>query len=99
MAELGTTDNKNDCISDLVDWQVKNNQLEQPFSGPSKLSDSIFQVSVIFTPPLILASLSQNEKKIDHLTDIMQRLTLSVRTLQGNSGVPSNCSQPRKSLF
>ena len=94
MAELGTTDNKNDRISNLVDRQAKNNQLEHPFSGPSKLSDSVFQVPVVSAPPLISASLSQNEKKIDHLTDMMQSLALLVRTLQGNSGISSNGSQP-----
>ena len=88
MAELGTTDNKNDCISDLVDWHAKNDQLEHPFSGPSKLLDSIFQVPIVPTAPLISASLSQSEKKIDHLTDMMQSLALSVRTLQGNSDIP-----------
>ncbi len=95
MAELGTTDNKNDHISDLVDRQAKNDQLEHPFSGPFKLSDSVFQVPIVSAPPLIPAFLSQNEKKIDHLTDVMQSLSLLVRTLQGNSGIPSNRSQPR----
>lgn len=81
MAELGITDNTNDHISDLVDWQAKNNQLEYPFSSPSKFSDFIFQVLVVSVPTLIPASLSQNEKKIDHFTDMMQSLTLSIRTL------------------
>lgn len=58
MAELGTADNKNDCISDLFDRQAKNDQLEHPFSGLFRLSDSVFQVSVISTSPLIFASLS-----------------------------------------
>ena len=42
MAELSTTDNKNNCTSDLVDWQAKNDQLEYSFSDLSKLSNSIF---------------------------------------------------------
>ena len=95
MAELDTTDNKNDCISDLVDWQAKNNQLKHPFSGHFKLSDFVFQVPVVSAPPLIPASLYQNEKKIDHFTDMMQSLALSVRTLQSNSDISSNGSQPR----
>ena len=95
MAELGTTDIKNDRISDLVDWHAKNDQLEHPFSGPSKLSNSAFQVPVVSAPPLISTSFSQNEKKIDHLTDMFQSLALSVRTLQGNSAAPPILSQPR----
>ena len=71
MAELGTTNNKNDCISDLLDWYAKNDQLKYPFSGPSKLSDLIFQVPIVSTAHLISASSPQSEKKIDHLTDIM----------------------------
>lgn len=81
MSELGTTDNKNDCISDLVDWYAKNDQLKHPFSSRSRFSDSVFQVPVMFAPPVISASSSQNEKKIDNLTDMMQCLALSVRTL------------------
>ena len=95
MAKLGTTDNKNDRISDLVDWNAKNDQLEHLFSGPSKLPDSVFQVLIVSTAPPISASLSQSEKKIDHLTDMMQSLALLVRTLQGNSDIPLIVSQPR----
>lgn len=71
MVELVTIDNKNDCISDLVNWQAKNDQLEYPVSNPSKLLDSIFQVPVVSATSLISAFLSQNEKKIDHLTEII----------------------------
>ena len=42
MVELDSTDNKNDRISDLVDWYAKNDQLKHPFSGPSKLLDLVF---------------------------------------------------------
>ena len=87
MAELGTIDNKNDHISDLVDWHAKNNQLKHPFSGLSKLSNLVFQVPIVSTAPLISAFLSQSEKKIDYLTDIMQSLALLIRILKGNSGV------------
>ena len=65
MAELGTTDTRNDQISDLVDQYAKNDQLDNPFSGPSKLSDSVFQVPIVYTAPLISATLSQNDKMID----------------------------------
>lgn len=95
MAELGTTDIKNDRISDLVDWHAKNDQLEHPFSGSSKLSNSTFQVPVVTAPPLISTSSSQNEKKIEHLKDMMQSLALLVRTLQNNSAAPPILSQPR----
>lgn len=50
MAELGTTDTRNDQISDLVDRHAKNDQLGNPFSGPSKLSDSVFQVPLYLRP-------------------------------------------------
>ena len=42
MVELNTTSNQNDCISDLIDRQAKNDQLEHPFSGPFKLLNSVF---------------------------------------------------------
>ena len=71
-AELGNTDNKNDCRTNLVDWQAKNNQLEHSFSGPSKLSDSIFQVPVVSAPLLVpMVSSSYNERKIDQLTNMI----------------------------
>ena len=42
MAELGTTKNKNDSISDLIDWHSKNDQLKHLFAGISKLRDFVF---------------------------------------------------------
>lgn len=42
--------------------------------------------------------LSQNEKKIDHLTDMIPSFTLFVCTLQGNSDVPHIISQPRAQI-
>ena len=63
MVGLGTTEVKNDRISDLVDRSAKKTQLEHPFSGLSTLSDSVFQVSIIPTAPLIAATLSQNDKR------------------------------------
>ena len=62
MAKLGTTNNKNDCISDLVDRYTKNDQLKYPFSGLSKLANSIFQVPIVSTTSLISTFLSQSEK-------------------------------------
>lgn len=44
--------------------------------------------------PLISISLSQSEKKIDYLIDMMQSLALFVYTLQGNSSIPFIISQP-----
>ena len=58
MAELGTTDNKNDCISDLVNGRAKNDHLEHPFSGLFELLDSVFQVPIVSTPIFIPTSLS-----------------------------------------
>ena len=58
MVELGTTDIKNDHISDLVNWHAKIDQVEHLFSGISKFSDFPFQVSVVSTLPLIFAYLS-----------------------------------------
>ncbi len=81
MAELGITYTKNDQIRDLVDQYAKNDQMDKPFSGPFNLSDCVFQVPMIFTAPLISASQSQNDQKIDHLTDMMQSLAFSVRIL------------------
>lgn len=51
MVELGTTNIKNDRMSDLVDRSAKKTHLEHPFSGPSTLSDSVFQVAIIPTAP------------------------------------------------
>ncbi len=98
MVELDTTDTKNDWISDLVDPNAKNDQLDYPFFGPSKLSDSVFQVPIVSTTPFISATPSQNDKKIDQLTDMMQNLALSVCTLQGNAGSPPIVSQRRAKL-
>ena len=95
MAKPSTTDVKNDQISDFVDRSAKNDQLEQIFSHFSKLSDSVFQVLIVSTAPTISATPSQNNEKINHLTDIMQSLALSVRTLQENVGIPLFISQPR----
>ena len=95
MAELGNTDTRNDRISDLVDRHAKNDQLDNPFSGPSKLSDFVFQVPIVSTAPLISATPSQNDKKIDHLIDMMQSLALSVCTLHSYAGSLPIVSQPR----
>ena len=62
MAELGTNDTKNDQISDLVDRNAKNDQRDNPFSGPFKISDSVFQVLIVSTSPLISVTPSQNDK-------------------------------------
>ena len=93
MAGLNTTKNKNNCISDLVDWQAKNDLLECLFFCLSKLLDFIFQVFFIFTLPFILIFLSQNEKKIDHLINMIQSLAFLVCTLQNNSNISSHSFQ------
>ncbi len=49
MAALGTTDIKNDRMSDLVDQSAKKTQLDHLFSGPSTLLDSVFQVPIVPT--------------------------------------------------
>ena len=82
-------------MSDLVDRAAKKDQLQYPFSGSFTLSDSGFQVPIVTTAPIISATLSQNDKNIDHLTDMMQSLALLVRTLQGNAGTPPIVFQPR----
>ncbi len=82
-------------MSDLVDRSAKKNQLQYPFSGFFTLSNSVFQVPIVPTAPIISATPSQNNKKIDHLTDMMQSLALLVRTLQGNTGTPTIVSVPR----
>lgn len=76
MAELDTTNTRNDQISDLVDRHAQNDQLDNLFSGPSKLSDSVFSALIMSMTSLILAISSQNDKKIDHFTDVMQSLAL-----------------------
>ena len=81
MAKLDTIDNKNNCISDLVDRHAKNDQLKHLFFGSSKLLDLVFQVPIVSTALLIFVSSFQSKKKIDHLTDMMQSLALSIRTL------------------
>ncbi len=78
MADLRTTDTKNDQITDSVDWHAKNDQLDNPSSGLCKLSESVFQAPVVSTALFISATPSQNDKKIDHLTDVMQNLAFSV---------------------
>ncbi len=56
MAELGITNVKNDRISDLVDQSSKNDQLEYPLFGSSKLSDFVFEVPIVFMAPVIFAN-------------------------------------------
>lgn len=84
MAEPGTTNNKNNHISDLVDQHAKIDKLKQPFFGHSKLSESVFQISIIPRTLLISAFSTQNMKKIDYLIDIMQSFALLSRILQIN---------------
>lgn len=71
MAELCTKNNKNERISDLVDWCAKNDQLAHLFSSLFKLSDSRLKISFVFAPSLISGSLFQSKKKIDHLTNMI----------------------------
>ena len=94
MAELGTTDVKNDRMSDLVDRSAKKTQLGHPFSGPSTFLDLIFQISIIPTARLVASTPSQNNKKIDNFTDMMQNLALLVCTLQEDIGPSSIVAQP-----
>ena len=49
----------------------------------------------MFALSLISTSSAQNEKKIDHQTDIFQSLALLVYNLQSHSAAPSILSQPR----
>lgn len=42
MVELGTTNIKNDRMSDLIDRSAKKTQLDHPYSGLSTLLDSVF---------------------------------------------------------
>lgn len=86
IVDLATTNIKNDGMSDLVDKSAKKSHLKQPFSGPSALSDSVFQVPVIPSAPVVTTTPSQNDKKIEDLTDMMRTLALSIRTLQASAG-------------
>lgn len=81
MAELGIIDNKNDCISDLIDKQAKNDKFEHLFSGLFKFSDFVFQVFVLSTQLFFLICLSHNKKKSDYLINMMQSLAFSVYIL------------------
>lgn len=94
MIKLATTNIKNDKMSDLVDKSTKKSYLKQPFSGPSTLSDSVFQVLVILSTPVVITISSQNDEKIDNLTDIMQTLALSIRILQSNTNATLTILQP-----
>ena len=71
MGELGTTNVKNDRISDLVDKSTKKTQPRHLFSSPFTFTDLVFQVSIIPTAPLVASTPSQNDQKIDNLTDMM----------------------------
>lgn len=56
MADVDTTKNKNDYISDLVDCQAKNNELKQKLLGLSKGLDFVFQIPIISIVLLIFSS-------------------------------------------
>ena len=81
-------------MSDLVERSAKKTQLGHPFSGPPTLLDSVFQVPIIPTAPLVASTPSQNDKKINNLTDMIRSLALSVRTLQRDIGTSSTIAQP-----
>ena len=54
----------------------------------------VFQVFLIPTAPLVALTPSQNDKKIDNLTDMIRTLALLVCTLQGDIGTSSTVAQP-----
>lgn len=81
MADLGATNVKNDRMSHLIDMSTKKTQLEHPFSGLSILSHSVFPFSIILTAFVNTLIPSQNNEKINNLTDMMRTLALSVRNL------------------
>ncbi len=79
----------------MVYRSIKNDQLEHSFSGCSKLSDFVFQVPIVSLAPTISVTPSQNDKMINHLTDMMESLVCSVCTSQGKAGIPLIIFQPR----
>lgn len=76
-------------MSNLVDRSTKKTQLKYPFSSFSILSNSVFQVSIISTAPVVALTPFQNDKKIDNLIDIIQSLAFSICTLQRIIGTSS----------
>lgn len=96
---LGTTDIKNDKMSDLVVRSAKKIHLEHPSAGPSTFSDSVFQAPVIPSVVLVPTTPSRSVKKMDDLTDVMWILAPLVRTLQGNTSAPFTVFQPESICY
>lgn len=80
MVEPNTKNKKNDYISDLINSRPKMIILSTFFNS-SRLLDLIFQVFMVAVLSLILIFLTQDEKKIDYLINMIQSLALSIYTL------------------
>lgn len=82
--KLGTTNMKNNEMSDLIDCSANKPSLTFHFWAllPFELC---FPGPVVPSMPLVTISLNLSNKKIDCLTDMMQSLALLVCTLQENT--------------
>lgn len=65
-------------MSNFINRLTKETQLKYLFSSFYTLLDFVFQAFIIFTAPLIILTISPNNKKIDNFIDIMWNLAFLV---------------------
>lgn len=82
--EFGTTNIKNDKMSDLIDRFAKKTQLDYLFSSLATFSNSVFQALVMPWILLVTTYPTSSNKKIDNFTDMIQSLSLLVCILERN---------------
>lgn len=90
LVDLVRTDKKSDRIEDLVDKCEKKTRISSAANYSTPLPDSAFQPPVATPMPTTYATTADPrpvDKKIDKLTEMMQSLALSVRTLQSRAGL------------
>lgn len=97
LVDLVRTDKRSDRIEDLVDKCEKKTRISSAFSYSTPLPDSAFQPPVATSLPITYSGAADPrpvDKKIDQLTEMMQGLALSVRTLQSRAGIAGGNSRP-----
>lgn len=101
LVDLVRTDKRSDQIEDLVDKCEKKTRISSAINYSTPLPDSAFQPPVATSIPIIYSGAADPrpvDKKIDQLTEMMQGLALSVRTLQSRAGISGGNSRPATAL-
>ena len=100
LVDLVRTDKKSDRIEDLVDKCEKKTRISSAANYSTPLPESAFQPPVatpIHSAYSSTADPRPVDRKIDQLTEMMQGLALSVRTLQSRAGISGG--NPRTAII